>query len=60
MEKYKEYPFAYESSIPQITVERKKLVNGHTIEQTTITVLGKTLGECKKIYDKLSKETAQR
>ena len=56
-EKYKAYPFAYESAVPQITVTNKKLVNGYTVEEKTITVLGKTLKEVKKIYDKLNTET---
>ena len=43
----------YFKDLPEIYTEERKAVNGQIIESKFIKVKGKTLNECKKIYDKL-------
>ena len=46
----------YNQNLPQIVTETKTEVpSGGVLEQNYISVTGKSLRECKKIYDELNK-----
>ncbi len=47
----------YQQDLPKIYVETKKeALTGQVLENKCIIVQGKSLNECKKIYDKLKNE----